>query len=69
MVKIVKYSKELAPDEQAACAEKLANCEKTATLHVCFEDGSGAYVCKRCFARRVDECTWITDDLKMMLAS
>lgn len=69
MVKIVKYAKELAPNEQAECAEKLANCDKAATLHVCFKDGRGTYVCKRCFAQRVNDCTWITDDLKMLLAS
>lgn len=66
MVRIVNYSKELAADERADCAEKLANCKKTAALHVCFEDGSGVYVCQNCFKQRVNDCAWITDDLKLL---
>ena len=69
MVRIVKYSQKLSPDDRAGCSEKLANCEQTAAVHVCFEDGSGAFVCRRCFTQRVNDCTWITDDLKMLLAS
>jgi len=67
MVKYIKYTAALTHD--ADCSEKLPNCEKKAALHVCFEDGSGASVCRMCFKGRINEGDWITDEVQTLLAS
>lgn len=69
MVKTVKYTSELSPEEGCKCAERLTGCEVTASLHVCFEDGSGISVCKSCFGQRANEGEWITDSSQTLLAS
>ena len=66
----IKYTRELSADESAAaCGVKLDGCQGEASLHVCFEDGSGVYVCRNCFSRRINEGDWITDDAEELLAS
>lgn len=69
MVKIVKYTSDLGADAGAECGEELPGCEKRAFLHVCFEDGSGVYTCKKCFNKRINEGEWITDSTQTLLAS
>lgn len=61
MQKIVKYTSVVPVSDEAECSERLPGCTGKASLHVCFEDGSGLYVCQSCFERRLDECTWSTD--------
>lgn len=66
----VKFTRELSAEESgAACGVKLDGCLGTASIHVCFEDGSGVYVCQNCFNRRVNEGEWITDGAGELLAS
>jgi GH24 family phage-related lysozyme (muramidase) len=69
MVKNVKYTSEIKEDMSGVCAEKLPGCEEKATVHVCFEDGSGESVCRSCFDRRVNDGDWITDSAEYLLAS
>ena len=66
----VKYTRDLSIEEiGAACGVKLDGCQETASQHICFEDGSGAYVCRKCFTRQVNEGEWITDAAEELLAS
>jgi hypothetical protein len=59
MQRTVKYTSE-AP--AAVCKENLPGCDvSSGTVHVCFEDGSGATVCTNCFDRLLNEGKWITD--------
>jgi hypothetical protein len=69
MVKVVKYTCRMSTGTRAACTEQLAACETKAAEHVCFEDGGGAFVCKSCFDKRVNEGVWTTDSAKVLLAS
>jgi hypothetical protein len=69
MVKVVKYTAVVPVEVSAECGEKSAECEGTATLHVCFEDGSGVSVCRNCLDERVNEGQWITDACQILLAS
>ncbi len=69
MLKVVKYVYEVEPGVGAECSEKLIGREREAGIHVCFEDGSGAYVCKECFERRVNDGAWSTDSTETLLAS
>ena len=58
-MKRIKYTSETST---GVCDEKLPGCDlKSGTVHVCFEDGSGATVCKNCFDHRLNTGTWITD--------
>lgn len=68
MTKVVKYEGKLV-ETGATCAEKMPGCEKKAEIHVCFEDGSGEYVCKSCFEANANKGKWITDSTEILLAS
>jgi len=59
MFKTVKYTSD---SSEAVCKEGLPGCDlKSGSVHVCFEDGSGATVCRNCFEKRLDEGVWVTD--------
>ena len=66
MVRIVKYTTDLEGAE-AGCGEH--GCEEAASVHVCFEDGTGVSVCQKCLEARVNEGEWITDSCQVLLAS
>ncbi len=68
MVMNIKYTRGLPVDEKAACGVKLAGCQETASMHVCFEDGGGVYVCGNCFRARINDGAWITDSAEELLA-
>ncbi len=61
MVMNIKYTRVLPVDENAVCGVKLTGCQLEAAEHVCFEDGSGVYVCGNCLRGRINEGAWITD--------
>lgn len=61
MLKMVKYTS-VVPVGEGECSQKLEGCDpKSGMVHVCFEDGSGATVCRSCFNLLVDEGRWGTD--------
>lgn len=68
MVKVIKYISEV-PGNATTCSENHADCNIfSGSVHVCFEDGSGATVCKSCFESCLDEGVW-TADSTIRLAS
>jgi GH24 family phage-related lysozyme (muramidase) len=69
MVKDVKFAAVLTAKAGAVCREGLPGCEEKATVHVCFEDGSGDAVCKNCFVARLNRGDWSTDTTEVPLAS
>jgi GH24 family phage-related lysozyme (muramidase) len=69
MVKTVKYTSDFPDGEKYNCAERLPDCDVTASYHVCFEDGSGKSVCSSCFEKRVNAGDWNTDSTEALLAS
>lgn len=69
MVKDIKFTQDVGSDCTAVCSEKQENCTTKADIHVCFEDGSGRWVCRKCFDQRVNEGAWITDAAEHLLAS
>ncbi len=69
MVMNIQYTRGLPVDEKAACGVKAANCQKEATQHICFEDGSGVYVCGNCFRERINGGVWITDSAEELILS
>lgn len=69
MVRNVKFTQEVDAGCTAECSEKLATCKTRADIHVCFEDGSGKWVCRKCFDQRVNDGDWITDAAEHLLAS
>ena len=64
MLKSIKYAG--FRDDGALCSENGADCETRAGLHVCFEDGSGAYLCQKCFHGRLNRGDWSTDSAVML---
>jgi len=59
MPKTVKYTSEAIT---AVCNEKLPGCDvESGTVHICYEDGSGATVCKNCFDQLLNEGRLVTD--------
>ncbi len=69
MARIIKYTTDLTNEVQAQCGEQSDDCQGWATMHVCFEDGLGQYVCDSCFRRLVNEGEWITDSAEVLIAS
>ncbi len=69
MYREVKYSSEVGENCSARCSEQLPGCETTVSYHVCFDDGSGEFVCRKCFDQRVNEGEWVTDATELVLAS
>ena len=59
MFRVIKYAS--LRDDGARCGEKSADCESDARMHVCFEEGDGMYLCKKCFQGRVNRGDWIVD--------
>ena len=66
MTKTVKYTSDFSAEEKCSCAEQLSGCETRADYHVCFEDGSGKSVCRKCFDQRVNKGSWITDNAEVL---
>ncbi|MCL6106386.1 MAG: hypothetical protein M1309_03425 [Actinobacteria bacterium] len=66
MSKDIKYFTRLSTADYERCMEELPGCESLATFHVCFEDGTGKSVCRRCFRQHIDEGSWITDALSVL---
>lgn len=61
MFQVVKYTS-VVPVGEGECSQKLEGCDaKSGLVHVCFEDGSGATVCRNCFDSLIDEGLWVTD--------
>lgn len=62
MVKVVKYTCEVAAGPGAACTDGSPECDMASgLLHVCFEDGSGTTICKSCFEYHLNDGEWTTD--------
>ena len=59
MLKVIKYAD--FRDDGVTCREGGADCESHAGMHVCFEDGSGAYLCQKCFQGHLNRGDWSTD--------
>ncbi len=59
-MKRIKYTSDAST---VTCSEKQAGCDvESGVVHVCFEDGSGATVCRNCFNSLLNEGKWITDE-------
>jgi hypothetical protein len=66
MVKTILYTTVLSDSGESGCDEKLQKCEATSHYHVCFDDGSGEYVCQSCFTQRANGGYWITDSTEVL---
>lgn len=67
-VKTIKYESEVL-DRGTTCTVQTDECDGRDMLHVCFDDGSGAYVCTSCFEKRINDGFWITDSAEHLKAS